>query len=73
MIAELTHKICAVADSINLTQGNADQLLFDSILKATEMHKDSDDMERIESKGVHFIDSGEVLVVGKSNVPNTRL
>ena len=27
----------------------------------------------MEPDGVHFIDSGEVLVVGKNNVPHTRM
>lgn len=41
-------------------------------MQAIEVTK-YDKQARVEAKGVHFIDSGEVLVVGKTKQPNTRL
>ena len=46
-------------------------LLYKVLLGA--MQNNEDQSKRVEPTGVHFIDQGEVLVVGKNKVPQCRL
>jgi len=73
LISELSHKIGTIAESVGLVEGAGNyQKLFESIVQAIKLTK-HDKQARVEAKGVHFIDSGEVVVVGKTLQPNTRL
>ena len=43
-------------------------MLLDAV-ERSDMNKG----KRMEPKGVHFVESGEVLVIGKNKIPNMRL
>jgi hypothetical protein len=47
--------------------------MYANLIKAIDQAKGSDADIRAEPEGLHFIDSGEVLIIGKSTAPNARL
>ena len=47
--------------------------LYANLIKAIDRCKDGHKHARVEPTGLHFIDSGEVLVIGQSTAPNARL
>ena len=51
---------------------NNQELLYQTIVDALNRNNQRAGVRR-EPKGVHFIESGEVLVVGNNYTPNTRL
>ena len=52
--------------------GDSDDLLYQTLIKAMNMDQEKQ-INDSQPDGVHFIDSGEALVVGKGYSPNCRL
>ena len=72
LVDKVQQKINSLNNMIKDSTEGTDKLLFKAIAAAIDQGA-ADQARRVEPKGVHFIDSGEVLVVGKSYMPNARL
>ena len=51
---------------------NSHQMVYNAIIQTLSRSEHEAGM-RVEPDGIHFIDGGEVLVVGNKCVPNARL
>ena len=61
-----------LTDIVEKVDNQSEDLLYQVIVSAVNRNA-ATKQRRCEPEGVHFIDSGEVLVVGKNYMPHTRL
>ena len=72
LINEVQSTVDQLTEIVEQVDNQSEDLLYQVLVSAVN-RDDATKMRRCEPEGVHFIDSGEVLVVGKNYMPHTRL
>ena len=75
LIKQVQHVISGLRGQVSQIHDNSesiDEWLYKLLVQGIT-NIEVDNGKRIEGTGVHWIESGQVLVTGKTHVPNTRL